>query len=212
VNRLIVSNLHYEITEADLVKIFQPYGEFSRKPTIRYDRSGRSTGFAYVNYVNEEDALLAKRELHGVLAKGEPINIVVESFVTRNPSKRVEENKGRGFTGANNHLSLKDRLAKTSLIHRFSDAAPAAAATTKDVEMVDESHTPGPVRTPRGAARRAVSDRAPRRGGGAGGAAAASTRAARAKPKTADDLDKELDAYVHDGAKEVVVADVAMAA
>lgn len=61
-----------------------------------------------------------------------------------------------------------------------------------------------------------MSDRAPRpeRNGGGGGG-----RGARdAKPKTADDLDKELEAYVHKGGAEPAAAapttgdDVVMAA
>lgn len=36
----------------------------------QYDKSGRSTGFGYVNYENEVDAETAKNDLDGVLAKG----------------------------------------------------------------------------------------------------------------------------------------------
>ncbi|KAG8910803.1 hypothetical protein FRC02_007003, partial [Tulasnella sp. 418] len=67
--RVIVSNLHYEITVQDLVKIFSPYGAFSRDPAIKYDRSGRSTGVGYVNFVKQSEAEAAKAELDGVNAK-----------------------------------------------------------------------------------------------------------------------------------------------
>jgi len=176
VNRLIVSGLHYEITEPDLVKIFQPYGTFTRKPTIRYDRSGRSTGFAYVNYETVEEASLAQRELDGVLAKGEPIKVSVESFVPKGPRKGEDNER----TAAGRTIPLKDRLRKP-LLHRLTD--DKKKEDTMDVD--DAARGPGPVRHNRGQPRGGKPNRAPK---------------APPKPKTAADLDKELEAYVESGA------------
>jgi hypothetical protein len=38
---------------------------------IKYDRSGRSTGLAWIVYENSADATKAKQQLDGVAAKGE---------------------------------------------------------------------------------------------------------------------------------------------
>ncbi|CCO29372.1 hypothetical protein BN14_03383 [Rhizoctonia solani AG-1 IB] len=68
--RLLVSNLHYEVTEKDLSSIFGTIGTLLREPTIRYDRSGRSTGVANITYTHARDAKLAQKQLDGVMAKG----------------------------------------------------------------------------------------------------------------------------------------------
>lgn len=47
-----------------------PQSRFVHLSQNKYDRSGRSTGFAFVTYENEEDAAVAQKELDGVLAKG----------------------------------------------------------------------------------------------------------------------------------------------
>ncbi|KAG9027729.1 hypothetical protein FRB95_007426 [Tulasnella sp. JGI-2019a] len=203
VNRLVVSGLHYEITEADLVKIFKPYGTFTRNPTIRYDRSGRSTGFAFVNYESQENANLAKRELDGVIAKGEPIRIVIESFIPRNPAPKDDDASSSTRAG---HTSLKDRLGRTPLIHRLTDDGNATSAAQEEAN----THGPGPTRNRRGAAsdggrRRAVSEKGPRRDGGG------KAPRGQAKAKTAEDLDKELEAYVSTGSA-VLATDMAATA
>lgn len=45
---------------------------------LQYDRSGRSTGIATVLFTNARDAKLAQRQLDGVLAKGNVIDLMLE--------------------------------------------------------------------------------------------------------------------------------------
>lgn len=77
--RLAVSNLHYELQEKDLAKIFGVIGELAREPVIRYDRSGRSTGTAYITYNSASEAARAKEQLDGLTAKGEQMNIAYDT-------------------------------------------------------------------------------------------------------------------------------------
>ncbi|KAG8919302.1 hypothetical protein FRC01_001353 [Tulasnella sp. 417] len=183
-SKLIVSGLHYEITEQELVKIFKPYGAFARDPAIRYDRSGRSTGFGFVTYENEEDAAVAQKELDGVLAKGEEIHVKLDHYYAPRAAKdkangtATSAKGGRGGSGG----SLLNRIEKESLLNRMGDKSKDKDASKAAAPKTDGA---GPARRERPANGRTRSER------GVG----SRQSARRPKPKTAEDLDKELDAY-----------------
>jgi RNA recognition motif-containing protein len=59
---LYVGNLLFEATPNDLEKTFSPYGVITNKRVVT-DPSGRSKGFGYVEFANQEDADKAVREL-----------------------------------------------------------------------------------------------------------------------------------------------------
>ncbi|KAG2154161.1 uncharacterized protein EDB93DRAFT_185207 [Suillus bovinus] len=90
--KLIVSNLHYEITPKDLVSIFGQIGTLVREPLIRYDRSGRSSGVAVVSFETPLQATRAKRQFDGKLAKGQPMEIAFDAAPLRTSSllSRIE--------------------------------------------------------------------------------------------------------------------------
>ncbi|KAG1823352.1 uncharacterized protein BJ212DRAFT_674273 [Suillus subaureus] len=90
--KLIVSNLHYEITPKDLVSIFGQIGTLVREPLIRYDRSGRSSGVAVVSFETPLQATRAKRQFDGKLAKGQPMEIAFDTTPLRTSSllSRIE--------------------------------------------------------------------------------------------------------------------------
>ncbi|KAI9067004.1 RNA-binding domain-containing protein [Trametes sanguinea] len=159
--RIIVSNLHYEITPQDLTQIFGQIGTLVREPQIRYDRSGRSSGVAVITFETPAEATRAKKQFDGILAKNQPMSITYDTSPPPGP---------KGARRSASAPSLLNRIEKPPLIERLSrnDAkAQHTAALDRGV---------GPVRTKA------------RTGG----------RPARSKPKTAEDLDKELEAFMKD--------------
>ncbi|KAH9010553.1 hypothetical protein EDB84DRAFT_1279663, partial [Lactarius hengduanensis] len=156
-NKLVVSNLHYEITPKDLTAIFGKIGTLVREPFIRYDRSGRSSGVAIITFETPAEAKLAKKQLDGVLAKGQPISILFD----QTPSRRASAPPS----------SLLSRIQKPPLLNRLDRAHNDAKAHSRKV---------GPVR-----------GRGRGRGSGAGRG-----RAANAAPKSAAELDNEIDAFM----------------
>ncbi|TDL25200.1 hypothetical protein BD410DRAFT_765817 [Rickenella mellea] len=176
-SKLVVSNLHYNVNAKDLTAIFGQIGTLVREPHIKYDRSGRSTGIAYITYETPVEATRAKKQFDGILAKaGQPMTVVYDTAP-------IAPRAARRSVSAPS--SLMDRIQKRPLLERLgSDTEsapqrPAAAATNGDRRAAG-----GPVR-----------NRGRRRG---------SERPARARnePKTAEELDKELDAFMGDEAPE----------
>ncbi|KAJ1311223.1 hypothetical protein OPQ81_009723 [Rhizoctonia solani] len=132
--RLLVSNLHYEVTQKDLASIFGNIGTLLREPTIRYDRSGRSTGVATVVFTHARDANLAQKRLDGVMAKGEAMVVKLDSAP---PGSRPQ------LTGRNSTNTLLSRMDKKPLVDRMSEG-DASKKNTND------KPGPGPTRGTRG--------------------------------------------------------------
>ncbi|KAI8976729.1 RNA-binding domain-containing protein [Trametes punicea] len=140
--RIVVSNLHYEITPKDLTQIFGQIGTLVREPQIRYDRSGRSSGVAVITFETLAEATRAKKQFDGILAKNQPMSITYDT----SPPPAA---KG----GRRSATSLLHRIEKPPLIERLSrnDTKPKTNIAF-----------------------------------------------ARKKPKTAEELDKELEAFMKD--------------
>ncbi|CAA7267229.1 unnamed protein product [Cyclocybe aegerita] len=169
-NALLVSNLHYEVTPKDLIAIFGQIGTLIREPLLRYDRSGRSSGEAVLSFESATEATRAKKQFQGILAKGQPMSISYYAGPPRAPRSRAVSAPGPTTQ------SLLNRIEKPPLADRISQDDSAVKTPSGPRALT------GPVRNKptRGA------KRAPR-------AAKAPT-----KPKTADELDKELDAFMGD--------------
>ncbi|KAJ6487783.1 hypothetical protein C8R45DRAFT_256549 [Mycena sanguinolenta] len=190
--KLIVTNLHYEITPKDLTAIFGQIGTLVSEPQIRYDRSGRSSGTAIVAFETLAEATRAKNQYDGILAKGQPMSIAFDVTPPRQPRVRS--------SSAPSTSSLLNRIQKPPLLDRLSggskddSALPGRGASRGGA---------GPIRTARGSQKPAR-----------GGRAASGPKKAKAAPKTAADLDKELDAFMGDSttaAAEPPAQDVEMA-
>ncbi|CAE7211890.1 unnamed protein product [Rhizoctonia solani] len=167
--RLVVSNLHYEVTQKDLSSIFGTIGTLLREPTIRYDRSGRSTGVATVVFAHAREAKLAQKQLDGVMAKGEAMVVKLDSPP---PGSRPQP------AGRNSTNTLLSRMEKKPLVDRMSEGE-ASKKNTSDKAGPGS----GPVRNARGKGKHEGA-KGPR---------------AKAAPKTAEDLDKELEAFMGEG-------------
>ncbi|KAI0942185.1 hypothetical protein AcW1_009512 [Taiwanofungus camphoratus] len=131
-SRLIVSNLHYELTPKDLTQIFGQVGTLVREPLIRYDRSGRSSGVAIISFETPAEAAAAKTRFDGKLAKGQPMSI---AFHTPPPQPRSARRN------VSSPASLINRIQKPPLLDRLSrnESKPQTTTAAKS--------GPGPIRT-----------------------------------------------------------------
>ncbi|KAI0090132.1 hypothetical protein BDY19DRAFT_938639 [Irpex rosettiformis] len=174
-SKLLVSNLHYEITPKDLTQIFGQIGTLVREPLIRYDRSGRSSGVAVISYETAAEARKALDQFDQKLCKGQPMTITFDAGPPARQARRVASAP-----------SLINRIQKPPLAERLG--------------TTETKHTAAPART---------AGAGPIRNKGHGGARPAKEpKKPKNTPKTAEELDMELDAFMKDDSKPATVQPV----
>lgn len=72
---LFVGSLAYATTDDTLKEFFEQIGEVERAKVATDRESGRSRGFGFVTYVNEEDNQKAVDQLDGKELDGRAINV-----------------------------------------------------------------------------------------------------------------------------------------
>lgn len=72
---LYISNLSYNISDADLRQLFADYGEITSAKVIMDRETGRSRGFGFVGLSDDELAKKAIEELNQASYDGKVINI-----------------------------------------------------------------------------------------------------------------------------------------
>ncbi|PRQ69931.1 hypothetical protein AAT19DRAFT_11584 [Rhodotorula toruloides] len=176
--KLIIKNVHYEVSERELELLFVQIGPIAAGPKIKFDRSGRSEGIAWVTYTNEKHAAQAKEAFNGALAKGEPLEIDFDY--------RVGPPPGPAAPG-----TLLARLGNDGRGPRFASSADRGPGT----RHVSGGAPTGP-RSERGLGSGRGGARGGARGGRGGTGGQQGRDRVRKEPKTADDLDKELEAFM----------------
>jgi len=180
---LVVSNLHYDVMPADLKMIFEAMGTLAREPTIKYDRSGRSLGVAYVQFSTSKAAKVALDRLNGMSAKGKPMSITFDSG-------RKPPGFGRPPPTGPKAASLINRIASAPLVDRV--AKPPTIPETENTSGTNNTDNGKPT----GKNVRSVGHG--RSGKSSGGSGPKGNKPARVPkiPKTAEELDRELEAYL----------------
>jgi RNA recognition motif-containing protein len=68
--KLFIGNIEWGTTEDDLKELFGKYGDIEEAIIIKDRMSGRSKGFGFVTFANEEDADKAMEALNGYELNG----------------------------------------------------------------------------------------------------------------------------------------------
>lgn len=74
-NKLFVGNLPFTMTDDQLMGIFAPYGQVVSANIVKDKYSGRSKGFAFVEYATEEEAKAAMQALDGSDQEGRKLAV-----------------------------------------------------------------------------------------------------------------------------------------
>lgn len=98
VNKLYIGNLAWTTTEAELNQEFSRYGTVTEAKIITDRDTGRSKGFAFVTYENEEGADKAITALDGQEFGGRQLRVSVAENRPRRP-----RTNNRNFGGGGNY-------------------------------------------------------------------------------------------------------------
>ncbi|KAJ2931145.1 hypothetical protein H1R20_g5968, partial [Candolleomyces eurysporus] len=113
---LYVGSLHFNLTESDIKQVFEPFGELEFVDLHRDSMTGRSKGYAFVQYKRPEDARMALEQMDGFELAGRTlrVNTVHEkgSGVRYSQQDTLDESGG-GNLNAASRQALMQKLART---------------------------------------------------------------------------------------------------
>ena len=98
---IYVSNLGFNITDADLREAFAPYGEVSSAKVINDKFTGQSRGFAFVEMPDDEAAKKAIAELDQAEVDGRTIKVVEAKPKEDRPARNNSKSPFKSDFGGN---------------------------------------------------------------------------------------------------------------
>jgi RNA recognition motif-containing protein len=73
--KLFIGGLAWAATDEDLEKAFSAFGQLVSASVVRYPDTGRSKGFAFVEFATVEEAEKAQKEMDGKEIAGRAIKV-----------------------------------------------------------------------------------------------------------------------------------------
>ncbi|KAH9944332.1 splicing factor CC1-like protein [Epithele typhae] len=112
--QLYVGSLHFNLTESDIKQVFEPFGELEFVDLHRDPSSGRSKGYAFVQYKRSEDAKMALEQMEGFDLAGRTlrVNTVHEKGSARYTQQDSLDEAGGGNLNAASRQALMQKLAR----------------------------------------------------------------------------------------------------
>ncbi|KZT57131.1 splicing factor, CC1-like protein [Calocera cornea HHB12733] len=114
--QLYVGSLHFNLTESDVKQVFEPFGELEFVDLHRDPLTGRSKGFAFVQYKRSEDARMALEAMDGFDLAGRQlkVNTVHEkgSAIRYQSQSDSLDESGGGNLNAASRQALMQKLAR----------------------------------------------------------------------------------------------------
>ncbi|KAG0708825.1 hypothetical protein DFH29DRAFT_794077 [Suillus ampliporus] len=112
--QLYVGSLHFNLTESDIKQVFEPFGELEFVDLHRDPMTGRSKGYAFVQYKRAEDARMALEQMEGFELAGRTlrVNTVHEKGTVRYAQQDSLDEAGGGNLNAASRQALMQKLAR----------------------------------------------------------------------------------------------------
>ncbi|KAF9535439.1 hypothetical protein CPB83DRAFT_753993 [Crepidotus variabilis] len=113
--QLYVGSLHFNLTESDIRQVFEPFGELDFVDLHRDPMTGRSKGYAFIQYKRGEDAKMALEQMEGFELAGRTlrVNTVHEKGSIKYTVQDSLDEAGGGNLNAASRQALMQKLART---------------------------------------------------------------------------------------------------
>ncbi|CDH60257.1 splicing factor cc1-like protein [Lichtheimia corymbifera JMRC:FSU:9682] len=130
--RLYVGSIHFSLTEDDLRQIFEPFGPLDFVNLHKDPETGRSKGYAFIQYKNAADGKQALEKMNGFDLAGRQLKVglVTERAAAANYGNLDDEDSAG--------LSLNS-LARAELMHKL--AARQSDMMEEEYRQAEESST-----------------------------------------------------------------------
>lgn len=96
---IFIAGLSYGVNDADLLDIFQEYGEVSSAKVIMDRMTGKSKGYGFVEMEENEKANKAITELNGAEFDGRTISVSEARPREEKPARSFNNNRSGGNYG-----------------------------------------------------------------------------------------------------------------
>ncbi|KAG6336663.1 hypothetical protein ID866_2410 [Astraeus odoratus] len=112
--QLYVGSLHFNLTESDIRQVFEPFGDLEFVDLHRDPMTGRSKGYAFIQYKRGEDAKMALEQMEGFELAGRTlrVNTVHEKGSVRYTQQDSLDEAGGGNLNAASRQALMQKLAR----------------------------------------------------------------------------------------------------
>ncbi|TFK57122.1 splicing factor, CC1-like protein [Heliocybe sulcata] len=112
--QLYVGSLHFNLTESDIKQVFEPFGELEFVDLHRDPMTGRSKGYAFIQYKRREDAKMALEQMEGFELAGRTlrVNTVHEKGSVKYTQQDSLDEAGGGNLNAASRQALMQKLAR----------------------------------------------------------------------------------------------------
>ncbi|KAJ3185645.1 RNA-binding protein 39 [Geranomyces variabilis] len=123
ITRVYIGSLHFSLTEDDLKAVFEPFGPIDKIDLHKDPLTGKSRGYAFVNYRNPEDAKQAMDKMNGFEIMGRAIKVGHITDKAAAPAAAPYSLDDGEMNGLNN-VSRQDLMAKLARDESLLAAGP----------------------------------------------------------------------------------------
>ncbi|ORY05609.1 splicing factor, CC1-like protein [Basidiobolus meristosporus CBS 931.73] len=132
-HRLYIGSVHFNLTEDDLRQVFEPFGPLDFVNLHRDPETGRSKGFAFIQYKNTEDAKHALEKMNGFELAGRTIKVGLVTDKGSNINYNLDDGDVAGLTlTSQSRVELMQKLARDSGLPtmRSQHNSPSSSSTS----------------------------------------------------------------------------------
>src|ERR1700730_2218450 len=91
---IFIGNIHYELTEGDIIVIFSQYGEVIDCNLVRDSKTGKSRGYCFLAYEDVRSTILAIDNMNGSMVMNRTLRVDHADKYRRPKLLSVEERAG----------------------------------------------------------------------------------------------------------------------